>query len=78
MIEKHYKTADLAELLGIHPETIRRAAARGDLESVRVGIDRIYPESGVQRWLDSTRETPRVVQLSSRRHNRASTTQGRR
>lgn len=77
MIERHYKTAELAELLSIHPETIRRAASAGKLESVRIGVDRIYPESAVQAWLDSTRETPRVVQLSSRRKTPASTTQGR-
>lgn len=77
MIERHYKTAELAALLSLHPETIRRAAAAGKLESVRVGIDRIYPESAVQSWLDSTREKPRVVSLDARRQTRASTT-GRR
>lgn len=51
MIERHYKTRELAELLGIHPETIRRAAQRGELESVRIGLDRIYAESAVQRFL---------------------------
>lgn len=77
MIEKHYKTRDLADLLGIHPETIRRAAAAGKLDSVRVGLDRIYPESAVQAWLDENRETPRVVSLDRRRQTRASAT-GRR
>jgi excisionase family DNA binding protein len=56
VIERHYKTRELAELLGLHPETIRRAAQRGQLESVRIGLDRIYSESAVQRWLDSNRE----------------------
>jgi excisionase family DNA binding protein len=56
VIERHYKTRELAELLGLHPETIRRAAQRGELESVRIGLDRIYSESAVQRWLDSNRE----------------------
>ncbi len=67
MIEKHYKTRDLSDLLGIHPETIRRAAAAGKLESVRIGIDRIYPESAVRRWLDSTREGPWMVSLTGHR-----------
>jgi excisionase family DNA binding protein len=44
---------ELAELLAVHPETIRRAAARGDLPSRRIGRDRRYPESGVRRWLES-------------------------
>jgi excisionase family DNA binding protein len=51
VIERHYTTAELAEQLAVHPETIRRAAARGDLRSVRIGRDRRYPESGVQEWL---------------------------
>jgi excisionase family DNA binding protein len=52
MIERHYTTAELAEMLAVHAETIRRAAARGDLRSVRIGRDRRYPESGVVEWLE--------------------------
>ena len=51
VIERHYTTAELAERLAVHPETIRRAAARGELRSVRIGRDRRYPESGVVEWL---------------------------
>lgn len=51
VIERHYTTAELAELLAVHPETIRRAAASGRLRSVRVGRDRRYPESAVNEWL---------------------------
>jgi excisionase family DNA binding protein len=62
VIERHYKTRELAEPLGLHPETIRRAAQRGELESVRIGLDRIYSESAVQRWLDTNRKrTPLVA-----------------
>jgi excisionase family DNA binding protein len=50
-VERHYTTAELAELLAVHPETIRRAAARGELRSVRIGRDRRYPESAVLEWL---------------------------
>lgn len=56
MIERHYKTRELAELLGLHPETIRRAAQRGELESIRIGMDRIYSESAVNRWLDGNKD----------------------
>jgi excisionase family DNA binding protein len=52
MIERHYTTAQLAERLSVHPETIRRAARRGDLRSMRVGVDRRYPESAVSEWLE--------------------------
>lgn len=50
-IERHYTTRELAELLSVHPETVRREAARGRLRSVRVGAGRRYPESAVQEWL---------------------------
>jgi excisionase family DNA binding protein len=56
VIERHYKTRELAEILGLHPETIRRAAQRGELESIRIGLDRIYAESAVNRWLDGNKD----------------------
>ncbi len=55
-IERHYTTAQLAEALAVHPETIRRLAARGLLLSVRVGSERRYPESAVQAYLARHRE----------------------
>jgi len=53
MIERHYTTAELADMISVHPETIRRAARRGELESIRVGLDRRYPEAAVVKWLTS-------------------------
>ncbi len=50
-LERHFKTQDLAELFAVHPETIRREAAKGKLRSVRVGSERRYPESAVREWL---------------------------
>jgi excisionase family DNA binding protein len=57
VIEPHYKGQQLADLLSVNPETIRRAAASGALQSVRVGNERRYPESAVKLWLD-TEERP--------------------
>ncbi|HEY5693165.1 MAG TPA: helix-turn-helix domain-containing protein [Gaiellaceae bacterium] len=71
MIERHYKTRELADLLGIHPETIRRAAQRGELESIRIGLDRIYAESAVQRFLTANVD-PAVAAKNLRRQTRAS------
>jgi excisionase family DNA binding protein len=51
LIERHYTTSQLAGLLAAHPETIRRAAASGRLQSVRVGSERRYSESAVREWL---------------------------
>jgi excisionase family DNA binding protein len=56
VIERHYTTAELAELLSVHPETVRRAAATGELRSIRVGRDRRYPESAVVKWLAALAE----------------------
>jgi excisionase family DNA binding protein len=51
VIERHYTTKELAELLSVHQETVRRAAARGLLKSVRVGSERRYAESAVHDYL---------------------------
>ncbi|HEX5172580.1 MAG TPA: helix-turn-helix domain-containing protein [Gaiellaceae bacterium] len=71
MIERHYKTRELAERLGVHPETIRRAAQRGELESVRIGLDRIYSESAIKRFLAANLD-PAVEAKSRQRQTRAS------
>ena len=66
MIERHYKTRELAERLGVHPDTIRRAAQRGELESIRIGLDRIYSESAIERYLAANID-PAVTALRKRR-----------
>ena len=71
MIEPHYKTREVAKLLGVHPETIRRAGRRGELESIRIGLDRIYAESAIQRFLAANLD-PAVAALKARRQTRGS------
>lgn len=71
MIEQHYKTRELAKRLGVHPETIRRAAQRGELASIRIGLDRIYAESAVNRWLGANID-PAVTAMNGRRQTQAS------
>ena len=56
MIERHYSTIGLAQLLAVNPETIRRAAASGALRSVRTGRVRRYAESAVVEWLSAGAE----------------------
>ena len=73
MIERHYKTRELAELLGLHPETIRRAAQRGQLASVRIGLDRIYAESAIQCWLEANRDRAAAAGARLNGDTRAST-----
>jgi putative resolvase len=59
VIEQHYSTRQLAEKLGVNPETLRRAAARGELRSVWVGRERRYPESAGREYLDRLSEDRR-------------------
>jgi excisionase family DNA binding protein len=59
VIEKHFSTRELAELLNAHPETIRREAMRGRLRSVRVGSERRYPESAVKEYLAARQQESR-------------------
>jgi excisionase family DNA binding protein len=71
LIERHYKTRELAERLGVHPDTIRRAAQRGELESIRIGLDRIYAESAIERFLAANAD-PAVAALNRQRQTRPS------
>lgn len=45
------KVARAAELTGLHPKTIQRAAKRGALESVRPGKDYLISTAALRRWL---------------------------
>jgi excisionase family DNA binding protein len=54
--QRHYSTRELAKFLGVHPETIRREAARRRLRSVRVGSERRFPESAVKDYLARNEE----------------------
>jgi excisionase family DNA binding protein len=60
-IERHYATSELAELLSVNPETIRREAARGHLKSIRIGTQRRYPESAVRDYLASRADVKDVT-----------------
>jgi excisionase family DNA binding protein len=51
-LERYCTTRQLAEMLHVNPETIRRAARRGELQSIRVGLERRYSESAVGAWLE--------------------------
>ena len=51
ILEKHYKTREVAELLSVHEETVLRLAQCGTLRSVRVGSERRYAESAIRAFL---------------------------
>jgi excisionase family DNA binding protein len=52
MIDPHYTTAQVAALLAVNPETVRRLASRGELVFVRVGSELRFPEGAVRDYLD--------------------------
>ena len=52
VVEPHYRTAQVAALLAVNPETVRRLAARRKLRFVRVGAELRFPESGIREYLD--------------------------
>lgn len=52
MIEPHYTTAQVASLLAVNPETVRRLAARGVLRFVRVGAELRFSETAIRDYLD--------------------------
>jgi len=52
VIEPHYTTAQVAKLLAVNPETVRRLAARGELRFVRVGAELRFSESAIREYLD--------------------------
>lgn len=77
MIERHYKTRELAEILSCHEETILRLAQRGEIDSIYLGGERRYPESAIRQFLDRAkapvrlqREQAAVVELDRRREDR--------
>ncbi|HEY4975926.1 MAG TPA: helix-turn-helix domain-containing protein [Gaiellaceae bacterium] len=63
MIERHYTTSELCDLLSVHEETVRKYARTGELPSVRIGNDRRYPESGVEEFLRARAQRGHVVGL---------------
>lgn len=71
VIEQHYSPKTLAEILDCSTETLRRAAAAGELRSVRLGADRRYPESAVNEYLrrhsDVQVERGQLVSIDRRR-----------
>jgi excisionase family DNA binding protein len=66
-LEKHYDGHEVAEFLGVDYETVLTLAQRGDIESVRVGRLRRFPESAVQAYLDRNREPVNRKVVSLRR-----------
>lgn len=52
MIDRYYKTAEVASRLAVNPETVRRLASRGELRFIRVGAELRFAESAIREYLD--------------------------
>ena len=51
--EKLLSQQDAAELLGIHPETLRRMAVRGEIPALKVGRFWKFRVSGLEAFVSS-------------------------
>ena len=51
--EKLLSEEEAAELLGIHPETLRRMAVRGEVPALKVGRFWKYRASALDSWVSS-------------------------
>ena len=49
---------EVAELLGVHPQTVRRLIHEGRLEGVRVGSGLFVPRAGLDELLARQRRKP--------------------
>jgi len=59
-----YRIGDAARILGVSPSTLRRWDKEGKLKPVRIGRDRLYPESALLRLLGQ--ERPNAVAIYAR------------
>jgi excisionase family DNA binding protein len=50
--QKYFTATSLAEMLDVHPETIRRVCDKGELFSYRIGSDRRIPMTAVEEWMN--------------------------
>ena len=53
LFEKLLNQEEAAELLGIHPETLRRMAVRGEIPALRVGRFWKFRGSALDAWVSS-------------------------
>lgn len=60
VLERTFLTvAEVAAQLRVHPDTIRRSIAGGELQAARVGAQLRIDESELERYLQSPRGGPR-------------------
>ena len=52
-LEKLLSQKAAAELLGIHPETLRCLSARGEIPALKIGRFWKYPPSKLAEWVQS-------------------------
>ena len=65
-VERHLRGHEVADLLGLHYETVMHLAQTGEIETVRVGRLRLFPESAVNAYLNRNVDTSVVVPFRPR------------
>jgi len=63
-MERMYRIGDAARILGVSPSTLRRWDKEGKLKPIRIGRDRLYPESALLKLLGQ--ERPNAVAIYAR------------
>jgi excisionase family DNA binding protein len=58
MTDDVLSVGDVAELLGMHPKTIYRAAKRGQIPCRQVGRKLVFSRSAVLSWLHAADARP--------------------
>jgi excisionase family DNA binding protein len=58
--EKLLSQKDAAELFGVHPETLRRMAVRGEIPALKVGRFWKFRGSAVDKWVSSGLNSSRL------------------
>ena len=63
-MKKLYKATELAEILGVHPQTIYRLAERGEIDSYKIGRSVRFPMPDKQKGQnnDTERENHQIHQ----------------
>lgn len=69
VIERHYRTRELCDLLAVSDDTITRLVQRGELDAVYVGSERRFSESAVKLYLQRHKVPARSVPAAGGRRD---------
>jgi excisionase family DNA binding protein len=62
-----YTVAEVAELFGLHPQSVYAAAARGELPAMRFGRRWVFPREAIDAMLKTGRRTTNATRILRRK-----------